>query len=51
MNNPNTSGGLDILGVIQIIFIVLKILDIISCPWPVVFIPLFIIVLIYNLKY
>ena len=38
----NSSSGLGILGVIQIVFIVLKLLDIISWSWPVVLIPLFI---------
>lgn len=37
-----SSSGMGVLGVLQIIFIVLKLLNLISWSWPVVFIPLWI---------
>lgn len=45
MNNKNTtasSGGLGIGGVLQIIFIVLKLLNLIEWSWWTVFLPTFI---------
>lgn len=46
MNNNyshnSSSGGLGFLGVLQIIFIVLKCLDMIDWSWATVFIPMFI---------
>lgn len=45
MNNKNhntSSGGIGILGILQIIFIVLKCLDLIDWTWTQVFIPTFI---------
>jgi hypothetical protein len=41
-NNNNSSGGIGILGVLQIIFIVLKCLDLVDWTWTQVFIPTFI---------
>ena len=41
-SNNNSSGGVGVLGVLQIIFIVLKCLDLISWTWTQVFIPTFI---------
>ena len=38
----NPSGGIGLLGVLQIVFIVLKLTDLISWPWLVVLIPLWI---------
>ena len=43
MNDNNTSdGGISILGCLQIIFIVLKCVGVISWSWVIVFIPTFI---------
>lgn len=47
--NKNNGGGLGTLGVLQIIFIVLKILNLISWPWLVVFIPTYIGFIIFVL--
>ena len=41
-SNNNSSGGIGLLGVLQIIFIVLKCLDLIDWTWVQVFIPTFI---------
>jgi uncharacterized protein (DUF2062 family) len=41
-NNNDSSGGLGALGVLQIIFIVLKCLDLVDWTWTQVFIPTFI---------
>ena len=38
-NTSSSSGGMGILGVLQIIFIVLKCLNLIDWSWKVVFIP------------
>ena len=40
--NKNSSSGIGILGVLLIIFIVLKLLNVINWSWLVVFIPLWI---------
>ncbi len=40
--NNHASGGVGVLGVLQIIFIVLKCLDLIDWTWAQVFIPTFI---------
>lgn len=37
-----SSSGMGVLGVLQIIFIVLKLLNLISWSWPIVLIPLWI---------
>ena len=42
-NSSGTGGGLGICGVLQIIFIVLKVLDMISWTWWQVFIPTWIV--------
>lgn len=42
MNNNSSSGGLGLLGVLQIIFIVLKLIGVINWTWPVVLIPLWV---------
>lgn len=42
MNNKSSGGGLGLLGVLQIIFIVLKCVGVINWSWWVVFIPLWI---------
>ena len=42
MNNNNSSGGIGVLGVLQIIFIVLKCIGVIDLTWLQVFIPTFI---------
>lgn len=42
MNNKNNGGGLGPLSVLQTIFIVLKLLNLISWSWWAVFIPTFI---------
>lgn len=41
-NNSNSSRGVGLLGVLQIIFIVLKLCDLIKWSWLVVLIPLWI---------
>jgi hypothetical protein len=41
-NNHSSSSGMGLLGVLQIIFIVLKCLDLINWTWVQVFIPTFI---------
>ena len=41
-HNNNSSGGIGLLGVLQIIFIVLKCLNLIDWTWTQVFIPTFI---------
>lgn len=41
-HTSSSSSGIGILGVLQIIFIVLKCLDLITWPWKVVLIPLWI---------
>lgn len=41
-SSSNSTGGVGILGVLQIIFIVLKCLDLIDWTWTQVFIPTFI---------
>lgn len=41
-SNNNSSGGIGILGVLQIIFIVLKCLGLIDWTWTQVFVPTFI---------
>ena len=40
--NNKTSGGIGILGVLQLIFLVLKLTGLITWSWPVVLIPLWI---------
>lgn len=40
--NKNSSSGIGILGVLLIIFIVLKLLNVINWSWLIVFIPLWI---------
>lgn len=40
--NKNSSSGIGILGILLIIFIVLKLLNVINWSWLVVFIPLWI---------
>ncbi len=40
MNNNTSSGGLGILGVLQIIFIVLKLVGVINWSWGLVLIPI-----------
>ena len=42
MNNNSSSSGMGLLGVLQIIFIVLKLLGVINWTWPVVLILLWI---------
>ena len=42
MDNKKNSGGTNVLTVLQIIFIVLKLLDLINWSWWAVFIPTFI---------
>ena len=42
MDNKKNSGGTNVLTVLQIIFIVLKLLDLINWSWCAVFIPTFI---------
>lgn len=42
MNNKSSIGGIGTLGVLQIIFIVLKLVGVIDWSWPVVFMPLWI---------
>lgn len=41
-NNNSSSSGMGLLGVLQVIFIVLKCLDLVSWTWAQVFIPTFI---------
>ena len=41
-NNSSASGGMGLLGVLQVIFIVLKCLNLINWTWAQVFIPTFI---------
>lgn len=41
-NNSSASGGIGILGVLQIIFVVLKCLDLVNWSWWTVLIPSFI---------
>ena len=41
-NNSNSSRGVGLLGVLQIVFIVLKLCDLIKWRWMVVLIPLWI---------
>ena len=41
-NNNSSSGGIGILGVLQIVFIVLKCLNVIDWPWSKVLIPFWI---------
>lgn len=38
-NNGSAGGGVGILTVIQIVFIILKLIDIINWPWTIVLIP------------
>ncbi len=40
--NSNSSSGMGILGVLQIVFLVLKLTGLITWSWPVVLIPLWI---------
>lgn len=40
--NSSSSSGTDILGVVQIVFLVLKLTGLIAWSWPVVLIPLWI---------
>ena len=42
MRNNSSGGGLGLIEVLQIIFIVLKLLGVINWTWPVVLIPLWI---------
>ena len=48
-NNSSSGGGMGILGVLQIVFIVLKCLNIIDWPWMKVFIPLWIYIVLLVL--
>ena len=41
-NNSTASGGIGILGVLQIVFVVLKCLDLVDWSWWVVLIPTFV---------
>lgn len=41
-NSSNSRTGLGLIDVVQIVFIILKLLKVISQPWPVVLIPLWI---------
>lgn len=42
MSKEQSSGGVSLLGVIQIVFIILKLVGVISWSWWTVFIPTFI---------
>ena len=42
MGTKKSSGGMGLLGVLQVIFIVLKLVGTITWSWPVVLIPLWI---------
>ena len=42
MNNTHYSGGLGVLDVVQIVLIILKICGVITAPWHIVLIPLWI---------
>lgn len=41
-NTSSSSGGMGFFGVLQLIFVVLKLLNLITWPWKVVLIPLWI---------
>lgn len=41
-NNSTSSGDLGLLGVLQLIFIVLKLTNLVDWTWPQVFIPTFV---------
>ncbi len=40
--NSSSSSGTDILGVVQIVFITLKLIGVIDWSWPIVLVPLWI---------
>lgn len=41
-NSNSSSSGTDILGVVQIVFITLKLIGVIDWSWPIVLVPLWI---------
>ena len=48
-NNSNSNNGIGFFGLLQIIFIVLKIFDVIKWSWWLVFIPFYVWLLIFIL--
>lgn len=43
MSDKNSSHGVGVLGVIQIVLVILKVFNLIDCKWWIVFIPTYIV--------